>query len=99
MFHYYKKAYFYSCVSQLERSPRLSGLIYSLQPTLLFPHYMSATSIQLKSHRYWGWLTSKYARIFHFADNQSETVLCQRQIKKQDLSSHERWLLTLGLYR
>ena len=70
-----------------------------LQPAPLFPHHMPTMSIQLKSHRYWGWLARKCAQMFHSTGNRSKTVLYQQLIEKQHLSSRERWLLTLGLYR
>ena len=98
------------CISHLERSRLLSRSVRPIHPTPSFPHHMPITSKQpnhdssacffrLKSHRYLRWLAHKCALVFHSVGDRSEIIFHQWLTGKQSLSSSERWLLTLGLYR
>ena len=59
----------------------------------------SACFFRLKGHRYLRWLADKCALVFHSAGDRSEIIFYPWLSGKQRLSSGERWLLTLGLYR
>ena len=88
----------------------MSEAVRSMNPTSSLAHRMpienqqlgrgvNACFLGLKSHHYWGWLAGKCARVFHFMGNRFAILRNPWLTGKQHLSSRERWLLTLGLYR